>query len=235
MRPVDDDDACAERLCQRRREGAEDDRFDLCDRSLCSDGVAEVAAGRAADRLEPELDGCRDRDRSDAVLERIGRVLALELQVQIDPERVGQPRRANERRPPGTGAGITWRSGKEPPVPPERRRAGGDRLLRQARAKDVPVVRHVGRPVAALAGDGRAGCGDVLAHATTQCVRRHRLRLPILCFEPSRKDGVGRLGRVRARNEHEELRHGRARHVPIVSRGLFHARTRFMSNTRRLL
>ena len=62
-------------------------------------GAGAGVAGRGADdRLGALLDGLADRHRHAAVLERAGRVGALDLEVDLAAGALGQPRRRHQRR-----------------------------------------------------------------------------------------------------------------------------------------
>ena len=88
---------------------------------------------------------------------------------------------------------------------PWRRSAAAPRSARttaarpRSRVRDVapdllPVVGHVGRPVAAAAGVARLRLGDVFAHAAAQGIgavreRAHSTKSPVPIEEPNRGDG----------------------------------------------
>ena len=108
-------------------DGREHDRLQPGRRCGGADGVAEIARRRAAQRGHAVVQRGRRRDRRDAVLVGVGRVVTFELQVEIDSEQVGEPVGAAERRPPG--AVLDACAGREQAlVPPERLRAAGDRV-----------------------------------------------------------------------------------------------------------
>ena len=105
---------------------AEDRRLHAFGGGPGSDGVREVARRGARERVEPELLRLGGGDRDHAILERVGRVRGVELQVELpDPERRGEPRRSDQRRAarrePGSAGAATGRSVD---VAPERRRPG---------------------------------------------------------------------------------------------------------------
>ena len=91
--------------------------------------------------------------------------------MELDAEQLGQPFRGDERRPAGAELDPGAR-GQQVFIPPEGRGAGGRRL---ARGLDVrPVVREIGRAVAARARVERLGLGNGLADTATKCVPHHR-------------------------------------------------------------
>ena len=71
-------------------------------RGVGRDGAGEVAGRRAGDGVEAELDRARERDRDDAVLERVRRVGRLVLDPELaEAEPLGQAIGAHERRQAG--------------------------------------------------------------------------------------------------------------------------------------
>ena len=122
-------------------------------RGVCRDGVGQVARRRAGDDLVAELLRLGDGDRHDPVLERVGRVGGVVLDVELaDPERLGEPRRALERRQADRKAGRRRTlERQEVRVAPDRLRAGLDAPLDRGGVEAAQVVRDLERAEAALA------------------------------------------------------------------------------------
>src|SRR6185437_5674120 len=80
------------RLDRRRRaaDGNEDNRLDPGGRRSGGDRVAEVAGRRAAQRRDAVVEGRGHGERRGPVLVRPGRVLALELEPQVELELLGE-------------------------------------------------------------------------------------------------------------------------------------------------
>ncbi len=148
--------------------GDEDVRLEPERRGLGGDGAREVARRRARERLEPELEGLGGRDRHDPVLERVGRVRGLDLDVQLaQAERLGETRRRDERRQAdGQASGRRRGDGQEIDVAPERPRPGLDPLAGERATQRVEVVGRLERArgrcrtTGARQGDARhhSGC-----------------------------------------------------------------------------
>ena len=79
-------------FCSSRSAGHEDVGLEARRRGVRRDGVRQVAGRGAGDDLVVELLRLRDRDADDPVLERVGRVGGVVLDVDLaDAEPVGQP------------------------------------------------------------------------------------------------------------------------------------------------
>src|SRR5438046_3188523 len=90
------------RGCDRRRLAgrAEEHRLETDARTTRGERFAEVPRRRAAERLEVERLSSGDGARCDPVFEGMRRVGVLELEQQMDPERLRQAWRLDERRQP---------------------------------------------------------------------------------------------------------------------------------------
>ncbi len=177
VRPVDGEHvgagvACCDG-CRLAADGGEHDRFEAGrSRGRCN-GVTEVAGRRAAERGHAVVERGRDRDRGKTILVRARRIRILELEPQIDVERLREMLGPAQRRPAGPVLELRA-PGEQAVVAPERLRPRGDRLVRDETGDALPVVGHVRGAVAAPAGVDRLGRCHLLAHAATQCEGRHR-------------------------------------------------------------
>ena len=106
-------------------------------------GPRQVARRRAGERLVAELDRLGGGHRDDPVLERMGRVrrLGLDVEIAVEAELRRQPVGADERRAPHRQSARRRRDGQEVGVAPERRRPGLHGL-----AADGRVRRRRSRP-----------------------------------------------------------------------------------------
>jgi hypothetical protein len=118
-----------------------------CPPNSRGDGVREVAGGRARQRRPSELERLRAGDGDDAILERMRRVGGVELQPQLaHAECRRKTRRLDEGRQPGSEPLFgRSRHGQQRRVPPDRRRAGRDRLAGDGAALLGTVVDRVQR------------------------------------------------------------------------------------------
>jgi hypothetical protein len=166
-------------------DGGEHDRLEPGRGGGGADGVSEVPGRGAAEGGHAVVESRRRSQRRDAVLVGAGGVLAFELEVQVDAERIREQVRAAERRRARTDVDVRP-AREERGVAPERRRPGRDRRPRDRPPDARPVVEDVGRPVTAPAGVDRLGDRDLLADAAAKWVRAHLARPPVFFFEPNR-------------------------------------------------
>ena len=105
-----------------------------------------------------ELLGLRDRDVHDPVLEGVGRVGGVVLDVDLaHAEPLGEPLGADQRREAGVERGLgPAREGQEVGVAPDRRRAGLDLAAQRRRVVERRVV--VARPRAVRSTARRRSC-----------------------------------------------------------------------------
>src|SRR5262249_10792539 len=113
----------------------------------------EVAGGRAADGGKTEFDRLADRDRDDALLVRVRRVVArVVLDVELlAAELFCKPVRALQRREAGMEPGLRLIDGQKVLVAPQTLRPARDRLARDLPLHLRVVVLDLVRPEALLA------------------------------------------------------------------------------------
>ena len=158
---------------------AQDDRLEPRGRAARGDRLGEVAGRRAADGLEAEGLRRRDRARSHPVLERVRRICVLQLQQELDPERVREPRRRDQRRHPRRRV-IRGDMREQIAVAPHRPRCIGPD---ERRAGEVVV--DVEGTLARGAGRQRGQRLRPLAHAAAEDGVPHRPIIPY-CAAPTR-------------------------------------------------
>ena len=83
--------------CRRVAGGAEEHRLEPDARTARGERFAEISRRRAAERVNVERLCRGDGTGGDPVFERVRRVGVLELQQQVDPERLRQTRRLDQR------------------------------------------------------------------------------------------------------------------------------------------
>ncbi len=176
--------------CGRKRgspgsRGREDDCLEARRGTGRRQCLAEIAGRGAAEGLQPECLRGGDRARRQPVLEGVGRIRRLELQMEVDSQRLGDRRSGDERGPARYGTVAPVR--EQRPVPPH----GGP--VEEA-GRLVPVVVHVERPGADRAAREGSERLRLLADPATQRRPGH----PALTRAPRRrrlaaKVGTGRL------------------------------------------
>ena len=106
----------------------------------------EVAGARAGERIEPEGERLRRRDRDRAVLEREGRVARVVLdQERVDAEGLAQAAGRDDRRAADGKAADRRIDREQLAVAPDARRPGGEDRRRDRRPNGVEVIRDLER------------------------------------------------------------------------------------------
>jgi hypothetical protein len=115
------------------------------------------------------------RDGDDAVLERVRRIRGVELQPELaDPERLGEPRRRDERRAARRKALLRRRGDRQQVgVAPDRARTGLDALAGDDGALGIPVVDRVERAEAFRADPDRVEAVTGFTNPATECGSGH--------------------------------------------------------------
>ena len=101
--------------CRLTADRREHDRLEPRRRGRSGDGMAEIAGRRAAERRHAVVEGRGSGDRRDAVLVGLCRVVALELQVQIEAEELREAVGTVQRRPAGAVTRPERPAGSRPP------------------------------------------------------------------------------------------------------------------------
>ena len=202
--PVDGDDLGAvdrraEDLALLEPVGDEDVGVQPGGGGVGGDAVGQVARRGAADRLEAQLDGLRERHGHDAVLERQRRMIdGVVLDVELgDAQRPGQPIGADQRRAadlPADGRLAVDR--QQLAIPPHRSRPRRDRLAVECPRDRLVVVGDFQRAeVLGAEIQGFLGIG-LAAKATLQsdrCFHGHR------CHSRLHDEGMRPIRRPRSR------------------------------------
>ena len=150
-------------------------------RRVRGDRVGQIAGARARGHLEPELERLRERDRGDAVLERVRGVHGVVLDPHLTEAELGrEPVGTHERREPRAEVdrGVAV-AGQEVGVAPHRQRPRRDLLAADVLGDRLVVVGHLERPEAPLAREDRRDLVLAPALPTSQTLYvSHRPSIP---------------------------------------------------------